>query len=495
MTTSTSISFLRTATVSAVLLALVSTAFAQQSQKPAPTEVQTRLGTLKYEAGFPTAETARQLYDEIEYQRAVLAYQLVDNLVSFYSMDVGFQAVGTDEGDLIVWERFADPKCIALTPNHTTIYGMSFLNIQRDGPMIVEVPPSPFLGGLFDLWMVPIAGISAEGGRFLVAGLDYDGPVPDDAQLIRSRTGIAAFFARGLVIKGDVQAAAQTVMNCRVYPLSKQANPPKTKIVKATGVAIDAISPLDPDDYWSRAAKALTYVSLDKTVDPDASLVLSLLKPLGITQDKPFEPNARQRRILNEAAKMAWLHSQAISFAPRFEGIQYYTGKQWESVLELDPSLRDGFWRDLDARINYYFQATMALPAMKTKAIGKGSQYLRSAKDSKGAWLDGKDDYRLRIPANAPFAVNWSVTVYDFETRSMIQTASNRAAIGSDDKITRNADGSVDLYFGPEAPAGKESNWIQTVPGRGWWVWFRIYGPTEPFFDKSWQLPDFEKIQ
>jgi len=132
---------------------------------------------------------------------------------------------------------------------------------------------------------------------------------------------------------------------------------------------------------------------------------------------------------------------------------------------------------------------------MKSKAIGKGSQYLRSAKDSQGAWLDGKNNYHLRIPANVPSVVNWSITVYDYETRSMIQTSFNRAAIGSDDKITKNVDGSVDLYFGPLAPAGKESNWIQTLPGRGWWVWFRIYGPTEPFFDRSWQLPDFEKIQ
>jgi hypothetical protein len=447
-----------------------------------------------FEAGFPTNETSRKLFDEFDYQRAVLAYQMVDNLVSFYSMDVGFQGAGVDEGDLIVMERFADPKLIALTANHTTIYGMSFMNLQRDGPMIVEVPPSPFLGGLFDLWMVPIAGIGAEGGRFLVAGLDYNGPVPDGVQLIRSRTAIATFFARGLVINGDVPGAAETVLNCRIYPLSKQANPPKTKIVKATGVAMDTIPPLNPDDYWPRAVKALSFVSANKDIDPDASLVLSLLQPLGITQGKPFQPDARQRRILKEAAEMAALQSQVISFSPRFPNVRYYPGTQWEWVLELDPSLRDGFWRDLEARINYYFQATMALPAMGTKAIGTGSQYLRSAKDSRGAWLDGKNEYHLRIPANVPSVVNWSITAYDYETRSMIQTSSNRAAIGSDDKITKNSDGSVDLYFGPQAPAGKESNWIQTVPGRGWWVWFRIYGPTEPFFDKSWQLPDFEGI-
>ncbi len=161
----------------------------------------------------------------------------------------------------------------------------------------------------------------------------------------------------------------------------------------------------------------------------------------------------------------------------------------------LDPTLRDGFWRDLDARINYYFQGTMALPAMKDKAIGKGSQYLRSSRDSEGNWLDGKHTYHLRVPPNPPIKLNWSVTLYDYETRSQIQTDTNVAALGSDDKLQMNADGSVDLYFGPKAPKGKESNWVKTVPGRGWWVWFRFYSPTEPFFDKSWTLPDFEKMQ
>lgn len=483
--------------VGAVVLSfgLVSNAFGQQGTAPAPTEIETRLGKLTYEAGYPTKETTDKLYDEIEYQRAVLAYQLVDNLVSYYSMDVGFQEAGADEGDLIVWERFADPKLIALTPNHTTIYGMSFLNLERDGPMIVEVPPSPFLGGLFDLWMVPLVGIDAQGGKFLVASHDYKGPVPKGATLIRSRTGIAAFFARGLVIKGDIKTAAQTVKNCRIYPLSKQKNPPPTKIVPATGVAIDTISPTNPDDFWPRAAKALSYVSADKSVDPDASLVLSLLKPLGITHDKPFNPDARQRRILNDAGKMAWHHSLAISFAPRLEDVIYYPGTQWEWVLMLDPTLRDGFWRDLDARINYYFQGTMALPAMKNKAIGKGSQYLRSSRDAEGNWLDGKHTYRLRVPRNPPIKLNWSVTVYDYETRSQIQTDTKVAALDSDDKLQKNADGSVDLYFGPEAPEGKETNWIKTVPSRGWWVWFRFYSPTEAFFEKSWKLPDFERIR
>ena len=136
----------------------------------------------------------------------------------------------------------------------------------------------------------------------------------------------------------------------------------------------------------------------------------------------------------------------------------------------------------------------MAQPAMKTKAVGRGSQYVRSARDAAGAWLDGGKQYRLRVPAKAPVELFWSITLYDFETRSQVQTNANNAALSSYDDLRKNSDGSVDLYFGPTAPKGYESNWVKTIAGRGWWVWFRFYSPTEAFFDKSWQLPDFERM-
>jgi hypothetical protein len=201
---------------------------------------------------------------------AVLACQLVDNLVSFYSMDVGFQGTGAAEGDLIVWERFVDPKTIALSQPHHHLWdefpehSARWSHDRGGAAFAVSRRPVRSVDGAD-------CRLGAEGGRFLVAGLDYNGPAPDGVQLIRSDTGIAAFFARGLVIKGDVQAATQTVMNRRVYPLSKQANPPKTKIVKATGVAIDTISPPDPEDYRQRAAKALQTPSTHITTEPPRS--------------------------------------------------------------------------------------------------------------------------------------------------------------------------------------------------------------------------------
>jgi hypothetical protein len=276
----------------------------------------------------------------------------------------------------------------------------------------------------------------------------------------------------------------------RIYPLSKASNPPKTDILPCTGKNFYSIAP-QGFEYWQRIADVINRLGDDQ----DAAFLASLLKPLGIEKGKPFQPDARLKQTLTDAAAVAWAMNQTISMAPRFPDVVYYPGKHWEFVIMLDPALRQEYWRNLEERINYYFQGTMASPAMKDKNIGAGSQYLRSARDSKGEWLNGSHQYRLRVPANMPVKDFWSVTVYDYETRSMVQTDTNVAAKSSYDKLITNPDGSVDLYFGPTAPAGKESNWVKTVPGRGWWVWFRFYGPTEPFFDKSWKLPDFEKMQ
>lgn len=412
-------------------------------------------------------------------------------------MHVGPQEAIADAkmGDLVIWQNFLDPKGIVLTGNDTTVYGMVYMDLKKNGPMVVEVPPSPFLGSILDLWQVPLAGIGSDGGKFVVVSADYEGEVklPEGYKLLKSRTSIAVFFARGLVINNDVEAAADTVKNSKVYPLSKIDSPPELKVQFATGVAMNTISPMDPMVYWARVREVLDF--LNPELDQDASLMISLLKPLGIEPGKPFNPDERQKKILADAAHFGWIMAQTISYAPRFKDIIYYPGTQWEWVLELDPTLQKDFWRDLEARTNYYFQASMAQPAMKQKAIGRGSQYVRSARDAKGEWLDGSNLYRLNVPAKPPAELFWSITVHDFETRSQVQTDTNNAALSSYDKLKYNDDGSVDLYFGPKAPKGFENNWIKTIPGRGWWVWFRFYSPTEAFFDKSWQLTDFKKVE
>lgn len=454
----------------------------------------TRIGELHYDAGFPTADTVRKLHDELDFQRAVLAYQYVDTLVAMNEPNIALKEMSGRELAFYVWQDFLDSHGIVLTGNSTTIYASSFLDLRTQGPMVVEVTPGTF-GAFFDLWQQPIAGIGptgedkGKGGKFAILPANFKGTVPQGYYTVHSPTSLAVYFGRGIVRDGDVAGAAKSLETTQVYPLSARDNPPKIPIVPCTGKDVNTIAP-QGIKYRNRVADVVNYMG----DGVDAVFLLSLLKPLGIEPGKPFAPDARMTQILTDASEVAWAMDQAISMAPRFKDVVYYPGTQWEYVLMLNPGLRGEYWRDLEARINYYFQATMAAPAMKEKHIGEGSQYLRSARDSRGEWLDGSNQYRLRVPANMPAKEFWSVTVYDFETRSMVQTDTNVAAKSSYDKLATNADASVDLYFGPTAPAGKESNWVKTVPGRGWWVWFRFYGPTEAFFDKSWRLPDFEKV-
>ena len=477
-----------------ITVALTFTHYAAAQSGAPPQTLKTRIGELNYEAGFPSGETVKQLYDELDFQRAVLAYQYAEPLVAMNELNVGLQQIGGHEGDWYLLQHFLDPHGLALTGNSTTIYAMAFLDLKKEGPMVVEVTPGSY-GAFFDLWQQTIAGVGpigedkGKGGKFLVLPVDYKGEVPQGYFPVHSPTTLAAYFARGIVQHGDVAGAAKGLETTRIYPLAKASNPPRTNVVLSTGKNFNSIPP-QGFKYWERVADVINYAS----VGEDAAFLLSIVKPFGIEPGKPLQPDAHLKQVLTDAAVVGWAIDQVISMAPRLKDVIYYPGTHWEFVLMLEPELRQEYWRNLEARINYYFQATMASPAMKEKNIGAGSQYLRSARDSKGDWLDGSKQYRLHVPAKMPVKDFWSVTVYDYETRSMVQTDTDVAAKSSYDKLITNADGSVDLYFGPTAPAGKESNWVKTIPGRGWWVWLRFYGPTEPFFDKSWRLPDFEKM-
>ena len=185
--------------------------------------------------------------------------------------------------------------------------------------------------------------------------------------------------------------------------------------------------------------------------------------------------------------------AQTISMAPRLENASSYPGTRWEWAVTMNPNQEAKNYSQLDERTDYTFEAITMAEGMVKPLVGAGSQYMSAAKDKTGAWLDGGKNYRLRVPANVPVKEFWSVTVYDNLTRSMVQTDTNKSALSSYDKLKTNPDGSIDLYFGPQAPQGNETNWVKTAPEKGWFTYFRWYGPTQAFFDKSWKLPDIEK--
>jgi hypothetical protein len=225
-----------------------------------------------------------------------------------------------------------------------------------------------------------------------------------------------------------------------------------------------------------------------------------MLKPLGIEKGKEFKPDARQKAILEEAARVGEAMARTLLFdaEKRFTSAAAFPGTHWNWVVLMDYDQENDNppYSQLDERLHYMFGAIYMSPAIGRKTPGPGSTYTQAFKDKDGNRLDGGKSYRLHVPAKPPVDQFWSNTIYDTATRSMIQNQRNDAAVSSYDKLKTNADGSVDLYFGPTSPGPDlESNWTQTVPGKGFYPFFRFYGPTAPLYDKTWKLPDVELVK
>jgi hypothetical protein len=230
-----------------------------------------------------------------------------------------------------------------------------------------------------------------------------------------------------------------------------------------------------------------------ESIDPET---LGLLASIGIEKGKPFAPDARMQKILTDTAAVGNATAGAIAFRPRNARVYLFPGNRTRYVPTIGGHefLRDGA-RMLDARTMMFYTATGVTPAMFAKMVGSGSQYAFATADAAGHDLDGAKTYKLTIPANPPMNRFWSVVCYDTQTRSELQTDQQFPSVSSQKPgIETNADGSVDIYFGPKAPAGTERNWIQNVPGKSWWIILRPYGPLKPWFDRTWQPGEIEVV-
>jgi hypothetical protein len=167
---------------------------------------------------------------------------------------------------------------------------------------------------------------------------------------------------------------------------------------------------------------------------------------------------------------------------------------EWASLRYEDGDFNTGARLDLEAREKWFYQAIGASPAMFRRDTRAGSLYWLGLRDASGAYLDGSDAYRLSVPLPVPGKLFWSVTVYDADTRSQIQTDQQKAALRSLFELKHVSGSFADFHFGPTPPKGREGRWIKTSPGRGWFAYFRIYGPEGAAFDGTWKLGDFERI-
>jgi hypothetical protein len=287
----------------------------------------------------------------------------------------------------------------------------------------------------------------------------------------------------------DPDKAKEALAQLQMYPYAQRGNPPKVDILDAGTKAWSGLPPRGME-YWQRVNDVIQ----TEPVESRDIFFHAMLRPLGLEKGKPFRPDARQTKILTDAALAGEAMAKANSADRRFKDEKYRSDAHWDFALRLDADDPDSFWNLLDERASWFYEAVGAGAAMAPKRPGPSSAYLSAYKDKAGAWLDGGRSYRLRVPPNPPIKLFWSVTVYDVDTRALILNEQKIADRSSRMDLRKNADASVDIYCGPKAPAGFEKNWVPTVPGKNWFAYFRFYQPTEAYFDRSWPLPDFEQV-
>jgi Uncharacterized conserved protein len=454
-------------------------------------DIQTRIGPLSFTHdfanGFPTETTLEKLYDERDFQRACQAYLWSLPAVSFMSWQRGIaNGLGAKNGQIVAILTYEARRGI-LTANATTPYYLGFADLSS-GPFVLVMPASGVQGGISDTWQNSIPDTERP-GKYLVLAPGQTVPRDVGGYIVRHSPTVNIFLGVRLT-DTDPQRARQALAQLQMYPYAQRQNPPKTEILDAGTTTWSGLPPRAMQ-YWER----LNDVIQQEPVAARDIFFHAMLRPLGLEKGKPFEPDARQTRILTDAALVGEAMAKANSADRRFAGVKYRPETHWDFALQLDADAPGEFWNLLDERASWFYEAVGAGPAMAPKHPGPGSAYLSTYKDKAGEWLDGGKSYRLHVPPNPPIKLFWSVTLYDADTRALILNDRKIADRSSRMDLRKNADGSVDIYCGPQAPTGLESNWIPTVAGRNWFAYFRFYNPTEAYFDRSWPLPDFEQIQ
>lgn len=453
-------------------------------------------GPYEFKGGYPTPKTIRQAYDDADLARAIQAYK-------FFYPTVSLE--GTWRGNLsegVIANRVfplleGTPHQLVFTPNSDTPYAGLPLDLTA-GPMVVEVPPGPIMGAANDLnqrWVMdlglpgPDAG---KGGKHLLLPPDYAGVVPEGYYAARPTTNRVLVLIRAIPPEGDNQAANELIKTVKVYPLDRPADwqePTWVRLEKGD------LTPLQWEtnlQYWQVLHEIIDLEPAYEAYRP----FYGELASLGIVKGQPFAPDARMRAILEKAAVAANAQMRVQSFADRRTDREAWPDRQWEwATLRPENGTFDAqTYVDLDAREKWFYQAQIESPAMFRRTPGAGSLYWLGTRDASGAYLDGAQRYRLSVPLPAPAKLFWSITVYDAETRSEISTDQGYAALRSLFELKDVTGAAADLYFGPTPPAGQEGRWIKTIPGEGWFAYFRVYGPDTAAFDGSWRPGDFEVL-
>jgi hypothetical protein len=454
-----------------------------------------RLGEVVLDGELPRREDVGLVFDELDYQMACQAYLWALPLVSYAQWQMQHRDVfGATSSDLVHYVSYRD-RLGLITANATTPYTLGFFDLAETGPLVIELPPGPTAGGVSDFWQREcgvLGEMGPDGGRggiHLIVPPGAEAPALDGAFTIQA-TGMNVMFGFR-TLDPDPGRSAALVAEVRVYPYAQRNDPPPTRVIGPDGRAWSGDQPRGIA-YWER----LHDIYQSEIVDERDRFYLAMLKGLGIEKGAPFAPDARLRGILEDGSAAGELMAQANTFVKRFPGAEIWPDRHWDLAIVLDNSAQRGEHHDeLLERASWFYEAVSFSAAMKSQTPGVGQAYLGAYADADGAWLDGGRVYTLHVPADPPAKLFWSATVYDVDTRCLIDNPQGRGDRGSRDPDLRyEDDGSVVLHFGPEPPADGDTNWVQTIPGRHWFSYFRFYGPLEGYFDRTWKLGDITPV-
>ena len=504
-----------------------------------PDTVDTRIGKLEFKDGAPSVETAEKVSDTLDFTRGLDAFLNSYGGASAYAIRQGLLSIGAEDNTVTIYPELMDSKSLYLTANADTIYYFTIVDLAK-GPMVVEQPPKG-LGTLNDMWFGWIIDNGfpgpdrGEGGKYLLLPPGYDGPIPDGGFYVaRSKTTRVIYAARAFLDNNDPKPAVENIKKTiKIYPYTPggvgtsiatalegkvrlEVNPPvpATKFVEVSGKSYNTIPPSDYSFFEIINANVQ-----QEPADSYSPELAGQLAAIGIVKGKPFNPDARMRKILTDAAAVGNAAGRSLNWriSVSHPDWAYYPGSMWGNMLwqgganfETPPPMitKEGSFkplpptgaRTLDSRTAFYYAYTLDSPGMIMRIPGVGSQYLMGFLDAGKNNLDGGKTYKVTLPKGIPAAAFWSFTLYDNQSRSMLDTPQRFPRAGSQSypspAAEADADGSTTVYFGPTQPAGvKRGNWIQTMPGKGWFTLLRLYSPLEPFFTKEWRLSEIEMVR
>ncbi|MCP1760136.1 DUF1254 domain-containing protein [Bradyrhizobium japonicum] len=448
-----------------------------------------------------TKQSVSNLEAQVAYQRAFEATLWAMPAVAIYRFRVGLLAQpGMADNVIAAYHGPLHTFHEAITPNQVTPYIAGATDL-RNGPVVLQVPaktPKAVLyGQVVDAWQATVADVGpvgadkGEGGKYLFVPPGYSDRTPEGYFVIRSSSYRLLFAFRSIALGGasaaDAYAYSKTL---KMYPLSEAANPPSTRFVD------DRADPLHTLPFYDiRALKDIYDIVTVEPVQPRDKVMMGMLATIGIEPGKPFNPPEKYKAELEKGIVDAYYYMQKLD-TKLFASSLYWPDRHWSFVMVPDAQHGFNFVSDnaveIDKRAAAWFFFTFYPKVLSDKA---GTVYLAPIADSNGRPLEAGKTYKLRVPKEMPAREFWSLTMYDRATWAFVNNPLDRAGLGSfnKDQMKMNPDGSVDLYVGPNAPPGQETNWIPTMDKEPY-LWLRLYGPQDAFWTKTFKMPDVELV-